>query len=899
MPAMTFEDVLKSAKYNDFVIDAEIDLVVQTWTDTDGIYSDGIEKAGGNPYHDEKGRFTTGPSASSMIRQGPPPKKTKIAYKVFVAKDGKLYPPMVANPDGQATPVGVWLDASAGKLATDKDGNPITNTLGRNKVKAGGKGTQGGSGTLAYRPGWHLGEVPEAKQFYTKDKATGEKKQKKNFVWAECEIAADVDYQKEAMSYGYNKNGKFQHSLAGLPKIPTDGYYTYRTNPDPTTKPWYITGAMKVNRILTDAETNKILRSHGIEPMKRDGGELDLAALGFTQTDFTNAKKSDGINKANPYHDELGRFTSATTSGAKNAVTGMDLGRLGFKFNSNSDKTAIEQVIDAQGYDGKPTVTTNSAKFDALCKASNFIAKRSVGATDQQTMNAYDEELKNGEFYVKCTGGNKYGYGLYCCAVKASGDMASEGINHAERSVERFNQRGEVQKTYTFTMDKSAKIGDFNSIEGEMLGDKRFKELCMSGGRIDPEKHNVGVYATYKGYDAYYALYAPDNGSSSSFAVVLNRSKMIIYEGEQGATKKGYEKLTLKRDENGKLWSYNLAGEKVGCLVEYEDNTTTKEAGMEQGKQNFLIQKADEDKHLVFGWASIAITVDGEQLEDRQKDIIDPEDLEEAAYDYVLNFRDTGEEHIATMRKKGKLVESCVFTAEKQKAIGIPEGILPTGWWVGFKITDDDAWERIKNGTYRMFSIEGKANREPVGKSAETVAKTFDDIIKGNPNHGPDGRFTTSGGIVASGKKEAVRAAIRDLPGCNFKGEPQENQDGSPTKFCRNPIESTDDASSIDTKLKELKQTGVDPWDDQHSQVKEIPVDSLKTQQNYLKRADLESIMDTGKPRMAAPDNKNEDVKVVTINNSNVLIDGNHRSALAKLAGNKTIKARVFNMDET
>ena len=132
---------------------------------------------------------------------------------------------------------------------------------------------------------------------------------------------------------------------------------------------------------------------------------------------------------------------------------------------------------------------------------------------------------------------------------------------------------------------------------------------------------------------------------------------------------------------------------------------------------NFSIFKTDSDKRLVFGWASISITVNGEQLEDRQKDIIDPEDLEEAAYEYVLNFRDTGEEHNPTMRKKGKLVESCVLTAEKQKAMGIPEGSVPVGWWIGFKIEDDAAWERVKNGQYRMFSIEGKANREPVEKS--------------------------------------------------------------------------------------------------------------------------------------------------------------------------------------
>lgn len=141
--------------------------------------------------------------------------------------------------------------------------------------------------------------------------------------------------------------------------------------------------------------------------------------------------------------------------------------------------------------------------------------------------------------------------------------------------------------------------------------------------------------------------------------------------------------------------------------------------GWESTKENnYTVAKMDDDKKLVFGWASISVTADGEQLEDLQHDIINPEDLEEAVYEYVLNFRDTGEEHRPHLRKKGKLVESCVFTVEKMKAMGLPEGILPVGWWIGFKIEDDEAWEKVKNGTYRMFSIEGKAQRVPVEKAA-------------------------------------------------------------------------------------------------------------------------------------------------------------------------------------
>lgn len=196
------------------------------------------------------------------LRDEPPPKNTGIAYKVFFEKDGKLYPPMVANPGGADTPVGVWLNADIGVAA------PPSKT-GRMQVKAGGKGTQGGSGSLAFRPGWHLGDVPKATQFNRLNPETGVKELfPANFVWAECEYAADVDYQEEAMSYGYTENGKFRHSYAGLPRLPENGYYRYRTNPNPDTVPWIITGAMKVNRILSHEEVDAILAKKGIEPTK-------------------------------------------------------------------------------------------------------------------------------------------------------------------------------------------------------------------------------------------------------------------------------------------------------------------------------------------------------------------------------------------------------------------------------------------------------------------------------------------------------------------------------------------------------------------------------------------------------------------------------------------------------
>lgn len=126
-------------------------------------------------------------------------------------------------------------------------------------------------------------------------------------------------------------------------------------------------------------------------------------------------------------------------------------------------------------------------------------------------------------------------------------------------------------------------------------------------------------------------------------------------------------------------------------------------------KGHFRIAKSDDEKMLAFGWANVSMRVGGELIEDWQGDIIEPEELEAAAYEYVRLYGDGGEMH-----ERGGvavLIESVVFTEDKMAAMGIPVGTLPVGWWIGFKVTDKDVWEKIKNGTYSMLSIEGEAER--------------------------------------------------------------------------------------------------------------------------------------------------------------------------------------------
>ena len=107
-------------------------------------------------------------------------------------------------------------------------------------------------------------------------------------------------------------------------------------------------------------------------------------------------------------------------------------------------------------------------------------------------------------------------------------------------------------------------------------------------------------------------------------------------------------------------------------------------------KRAFKLVKSDDDKRLVFGWASVAVRVTGEVVEDYQDDVIEIGMLEKAAYEYALDFGTAGEMH--ERGGVGRLVESVVFTKEKAAALGIPEGCLPEGWWVG-------SWQMLRKST--------------------------------------------------------------------------------------------------------------------------------------------------------------------------------------------------------
>lgn len=180
------------------------------------------------------------------------PKNTVKAYKLFRVHEkhpGKLFPLFVdAN-----TPVemGKWVDAKEGEMANGKVKSKI--------------------GALAYRPGWHAGDLPIATHIGEKSdpSLTAPDMRPANHAWAEVEMPHDVDWQSVANERGTNAQGKLVPVKAHITdQIPVGGHYRYKTNPNMTGN-WLIGGSMKVNRVLTDKEVEKINKAAGLADLPR------------------------------------------------------------------------------------------------------------------------------------------------------------------------------------------------------------------------------------------------------------------------------------------------------------------------------------------------------------------------------------------------------------------------------------------------------------------------------------------------------------------------------------------------------------------------------------------------------------------------------------------------------
>jgi len=243
--------------------------------------------------------------------------------------------------------------------------------------------------------------------------------------------------------------------------------------------------------------------------------------------------------------------------------------------------------------------------------------------------------------------------------------------------------------------------------------DPEFQEFCKAilGDSADPA-------------DVWEFLYSPDR------VVKMNPDVADLHvpgTSRESKVKSGVKRLKSKKAAVIAASTIAVPGAVLGAIAGKKDDDDdvevrylTKSAEDDEDTHDVVwsgeISKVDVEKRQVFGYASVT-TIDGQPVVDRQGDMMDISDIEDAAYAYVMNSRVGGSQHKRDGEKPFHamdLVESFVVTPEKIEKMGLPED-TPLGWWTGFKVRDEQTWQDYKDGKKTGFSIHGRGKRVPVG----------------------------------------------------------------------------------------------------------------------------------------------------------------------------------------
>lgn len=155
--------------------------------------------------------------------------KISKGFKLFEQReDGKLFPLFISK--NEETPMNEWVPA---QIIMEHKG-------------------------FSHRPGWHIGtRLPSAPWLMSAD-GTYKSQRGKKFkrVWCEVEYVADIDYSEVV---------KKLPKKCFTDRLPDNGYYEFRESGD---RLWIIADRIKVTKILTEEERQKILRGAGYNELE-------------------------------------------------------------------------------------------------------------------------------------------------------------------------------------------------------------------------------------------------------------------------------------------------------------------------------------------------------------------------------------------------------------------------------------------------------------------------------------------------------------------------------------------------------------------------------------------------------------------------------------------------------
>jgi hypothetical protein len=145
---------------------------------------------------------------------------------------------------------------------------------------------------------------------------------------------------------------------------------------------------------------------------------------------------------------------------------------------------------------------------------------------------------------------------------------------------------------------------------------------------------------------------------------------------------------------------------------------------VEKSEMNVHLLKADDEQRVVSLILSVAEEPDGTSVRDAHGHVIDAEELQRCAWEYMRSHRLVGighdilDEHGYVVGKShGTCLGSYVLTRTVQKGLrelwGLPDGALPVVWLVDLHIPQDDDWQWVKEHG-AMGSLGGEGMLEAV-----------------------------------------------------------------------------------------------------------------------------------------------------------------------------------------
>ena len=239
---------------------------------------------------------------------------------------------------------------------------------------------------------------------------------------------------------------------------------------------------------------------------------------------------------------------------------------------------AIDEVVEKQGFNGLPTIINDENELKKLTNADTLLGERTIRANKLEDFEKFKDDLLNNRFYINCaTGGAQYGQGMYFAGDYTKGKIKADKWQH---EIDQYSGNAPFQKTYWLTLDKNIKKIDVNDIKKEygkqaikklekvwskekmtILKNEYYGTIGYDSNNTKPtgesyEKYvelfrkykqqgklkelrqiedevvdflskDVGVMATEMGYDM---IEAKGHGTTGSYNVLLNRTKLIIID---------------------------------------------------------------------------------------------------------------------------------------------------------------------------------------------------------------------------------------------------------------------------------------------------------------------------------------------------------------------------------